>query len=125
MTVNKDPVREYLKKARKHFPYKLRKRLDSELKYSLDEFCDSHETVTMEELEKQFGNPEHFAREYLCLHNTDVGTGKSFFQKVRFEVLITIMIIVIATIGTMMYIINWNENNNPEYIYDMVEEESF
>ena len=53
--------------AKKNCPYALRKHLDAELKTSLIDFCESQGNLTMEKIEKRFGNPKQYAAEYFSL----------------------------------------------------------
>ena len=53
-----------MKEAKKNCPYALRKHLDAELKTSLIDFCESQGNLTMEKIEKRFGNPKQYAAEY-------------------------------------------------------------
>ena len=127
MTSKHKLIREYLKKAQKNCPRKLRKHLDNGLKYSLSEFCDSQGDVTMEEIEEKFGKPEQYAAEYLSLLDTD-GITKRLYnsRKMKFTLLFAVIVFFIATVGTMVYIVKWYEDKIPAYVYIQNEiEENF
>ena len=65
MASNEKIINKYLKAAKKDCPKRLRKKLDTELKSSLTEFCGDTASVSYESLEKHFGKPEQYAAEYI------------------------------------------------------------
>ena len=67
MTSTDKLIKKYLKETKKNCPYALRKHLDAELKTSLIDFCESQGNLTMEKIEKRFGNPKQYAAEYFSL----------------------------------------------------------
>ncbi len=119
MTSKHKLIREYLKKAQKNCPRKLRKHLDNGLKYGLSEFCDSQGDVTMEEIEKKFGKPEQYAAEYLSLCDTESITKRlSHSRKMILILFLVVTFSIVTTMGVMIYIIKTNENSHVTYIYE-------
>ena len=77
-------IKKYLKETKKNCPFALRKRLDSELKNNLTEFCEGQSSVTMEMIEKRFGKPEQYATEYLSLcDGTDLTKKLNHSKKIK------------------------------------------
>lgn len=125
MTSNNILIKKYLKEAKKNCPFALRKRLDAELKNNLTEFCEGQSSVTMEMIEKRFGKPEQYATEYLSLcDGTDLTKKLNHSKKIKITVLVTAVILIVATIGTLFFVIKWNEHHQPEYIYIDVTEDN-
>ena len=118
-------IKKYLKETKKNCPFALRKRLDSELKNNLTEFCEGQSSVTMEMIEKRFGKPEQYATEYLSLcDGTDLTKKLNHSKKIKITVLVTAIILISLVVGTMVYIIKCNEATSPVQIYINVTEES-
>ncbi len=125
MTSTDKLIRKYLRETKKNCPYALRKHLDIELKTSLIEFCDLQNDLTMEMIEKHFGNPKQYAAEYLSLCDvSDIYKRISNTKKVKIVLLVIAILFVIGAILTTTMIIRWNKNNHPAYVYtDVTDEE--
>ena len=99
-----------MKETKKNCPYALRKHLNAELKTSLIDFCESQDNLTMEKIEKRFGNPKQYAAEYLSLcEASDIDKKLNHSKKVRITILISSLILILLFIVTMICIIKHNE----------------
>lgn len=125
MTSTDKLIKKYLKETKKNCPYALRKHLDAELKTSLIDFCESQDNLTMEKIEKRFGNPKQYAAEYLSLCDAnDVDKKLNHSKKVRITILISFLALILLFIVTMVCIIKHNESTSPSQVYINVSEES-
>ena len=124
MTSNNKLIKQYIKKVKKNCPHALRKRLDAELKNNLTEFCEGQDSITMEMIEKRFGKPEQHVAEYLPLcDGTDLAKKLNHSKIIKITVLITSIIFILSVVGTMFFIIKYNESTSPSQIYINVTEE--
>lgn len=126
MASNNKLIRKYLKETKKNCPYALRKHLDFELKTSLIEFCDSQNNLTMEMIEKRFGNPKQYAAEYLSFCDAnDINKKLNNSKRIKLTLLIVVLILIFVTAITATFIFRWNKNNHPTYVYtDVTDEEN-
>ena len=126
MTSTDKLIKKYLKETKKNCPYALRKHLDAELKTSLIDFCESHDNLTMEKIEKRFGNPKQYAAEYLSFCDAnDINKKLDNSKRIKFTLLIAVLILIFVTAITATFIFRWNKNNHPTYVYtDVTDEEN-
>lgn len=114
---------EYLKKAKRNCPARLRKRLDTELKNSLIEFCGNRNSVSYEMLEEHFGKPEQYALNYISLFDTaELNKKIKISGKIKIIVLLAAIAFIMLIFGTMLHMIAWNKATHPQYIYETTEE---
>lgn len=125
MTSTDKLIKKYLKETKKNCPYALRKHLNAELKTGLIDFCELQDNLTMEKIEKRFGNPKQYAAEYLSLCDAnDVDKKLNHSKKVRITILISFLTLILLFIVTMVCIIKHNESTSPSQVYINVSEES-
>lgn len=126
MASNEKIINKYLKAAKKDCPKRLRKKLDTELKSSLTEFCGDTASVSYESLEKHFGKPEQYAAEYISsLDGIHINKKLCHSKKVWKAVISALIVIIILAIGTVIYMIKWNKENHPtQYNLKITEESS-
>lgn len=119
MTSTDKLIKKYLKETKKNCPYALRKYLDAELKTGLIDFCELQDNLTMEKIEKRFGNPKQYAAEYLSLCDAnDVDKKLNHSKKVKITILISSLILILLFIVTMICIIKHNETMGTLLISD-------
>lgn len=115
-----------MKETKKNCPYALRKHLDAELKTGLIDFCELQDNLTMEKIEKRFGNPKQYAAEYLSLcEANDIDKRINHSKKIKLTLLIATLVLIIAAILTVVFVVQWNKKNHPTYVYtDIIDEEN-
>ena len=114
MASNEKTINKYLKAAKKDCPKRLRKKLDTELKSSLTEFCGDTVSVSYESLVEHFGKPEQYAAEYISsLDGIHINKKLCRSKRIWIAVISALIVIIILAIGTGIYIIKWNKENHP------------
>lgn len=126
MASNEKTINKYLKAAKKDCPKRLRKKLDTELKSSLTEFCGDTVSVSYESLVEHFGKPEQYAAEYISsLDGIHINKKLCRSKRIWIAVISALIVIIILAIGTGIYIIKWNKENRPtQYNLKITEESS-
>lgn len=126
MASNEKTINKYLKAAKKDCPKRLRKKLDTELKSSLTEFCGDTVSVSYESLVEHFGKPEQYAAEYISsLDGIHINKKLCRSKRIWIAVISALIVIIILAIGTGIYIIKWNKENHPtQYNLKITEESS-
>lgn len=107
-------------------PEKIKKMLDTELKGSLIEFCNDKVSVTYELLENHFGKPEQCVAEYISsLDGIHINKKLCRSKRIWIAVISALIVIIILAIGTGIYMIKWNKENQPtQYNLKITEESS-
>lgn len=125
MASNEKIINKYLKAAKKDCPKRLRKKLDTELKSSLTEFCGDTASVSYESLEKHFGKPEQYAAEYISsLDGIHINKKLCRSKRIWIAVISALIIIILMTIGALAHMIKWNREHNPTRCELEITEES-
>lgn len=126
MASNEKTINKYLKAAKKDCPKRLRKKLDTELKSSLTEFCGDTVSVSYESLVEHFGKPEQYAAEYISsLDGIHINKKLCRSKRIWIAVISALIVIIILAIGTGIYMIKWNKENQPtQYNLKITEESS-
>lgn len=126
MASNEKTINKYLKAAKKDCPKRLRKKLDTELKSSLTEFCGDTVSVSYESLVEHFGKPEQYAAEYISsLDGIHINKKLCRSKRIWIAVIFSLIVIIILAIGTGIYMIKWNKENQPtQYNLKITEESS-
>ena len=126
MASNEKTINKYLKAAKKDCPKRLRKKLDTELKSSLTEFCGDTVSVSYESLVEHFGKPEQYAAQYISsLDGIHINKKLCRSKRIWIAVISALIVIIILAIGTGIYMIKWNREHQPEqYEFKITEESS-
>ena len=126
MASNEKTINKYLKAAKKDCPKRLRKKLDTELKSSLTEFCGDTVSVSYESLVEHFGKPEQYAAEYISsLDGIQINKKLCRSKRIWIAVISALIVIIILANGTGIYMIKWNKENQPtQYNLKITEESS-
>ena len=59
-----------------------------------------------------------------CVTELTLPKNLIILKKIKITVLVTAVILIVATIGTLFFVIKWNEHHQPEYIYIDVTEDN-
>ena len=114
MASNEKIINKYLKAAKKDCPKRLRKKLDTELKSSLTEFCVDTASVSYESLENHFGKPEQYAAEYISsLDGIHINKKLCRSKRIWIAVISALAVIILMTIAALAYMLKWNREHQP------------
>lgn len=114
MASNEKIINKYLKAAKKDCPKKLRKKLDTELKNSLADFCGDASSVSYESLENHFGKPEQYAAEYISsLDGIHLNKKLCRSKRIWIAVISALAVIILMTIAALAYMLKWNREHHP------------
>lgn len=121
--MNRKVIDSYLKAAKKNCPRKYKKQLSEELENSLLEFCEGKENVTKQAVENKFGDPRQYAAEFFSTYGeAEFAKEVRRMKRTRMAIVAAIVLAALLLLGTVAFIIRWNQEHKAVYVYYNVSE---